>query len=134
MRRRSSRNAVRRQMMNARQSAMMMMLEIFMVRTPYNLLQNHFAQRVLDDACAARGLETRDDVADDGLLEDGVHRNPVLIAQVRDRGRVERGQDVEDGVEVFLLDVEHETNLILRSHRALEHQREGLNLRTLPRI
>jgi hypothetical protein len=32
---------------------MMMIEEIFIATTPYNLLQHNLAERVLDDACAA---------------------------------------------------------------------------------
>src|SRR5208283_1132028 len=96
------------------------------------VLQNNFAERILDDSGGSGGLEPGDDIADDGLVEDGVERDPGGIAEVRDGWRVERGKLRDDAVEVGFARVEHESDAALRGDGGVEHQRDILDLAALP--
>ncbi len=42
--------------------------------------------------CAARLLQPRNDVAHGGFVQNGVHRQPLLVAEVRNGGPLQRGQ------------------------------------------
>src|SRR5450631_2495068 len=107
----------------------------FMVLLPSTLvLQNDFVQRVLHNSRGPRSLEPRNDVAGNTFFNNGVDRDPLRIAELRNGRRIERGQYCEHGVEVGASYVEHQAHLRLRIDGAAQHEGDLIDLFALPRI
>src|SRR5206468_11697386 len=53
-------------------------------------LQDDLIKWIFDDSLSARRLEPRDQIPDRALLDDGIHRHPLLVAQGRDRRALQR--------------------------------------------
>ena len=70
-------------------------------------LHHDLVQWVLDNSLPACLFEARNDSAHRGFIQNRVHRQPVPVAQVRDRGLLERGQYFEHGLERILMHVFH---------------------------
>ena len=68
------------------------------------------------------------------LLDDGVYRDPLGVAQLRNGRRIERGQHGEHSVEIALVDVQHESHLRLRINGAAQHECDLVDLLALPGI
>ncbi len=81
-----------------------------------------------------RSLEPRNHVARHALFDDGVDRDPLRIAELRNGRRVERGKHREHGFKIGALDVEHQAHLRLRVDGAAQHERDLIDLLALPRV
>src|SRR5206468_12212155 len=55
-------------------------------------LQHDLVQRILDDPLRPSSFQLRDQVADRALFNNRVHRDPLLVAQTRVRGPLQRGK------------------------------------------
>src|SRR5580692_6654590 len=97
-------------------------------------LEHNFVERIFDDTCCFCRLEARDYVACDAFFNDSVNRNPMLIAELRNGGRVQSRQHCEYALEVFALDVEHETHLRLSVDGAAQHEGDLIELGTFPLV
>ena len=62
------------------------------------------------------------------LLDHRVHRDPLAIGQRRNRRIFQRRQKTENGGQVRLAHVEHQTDPSLRGDRSAEHDRQVLDL------
>ena len=67
----------------------------------------------------ARGLEPRDQIADRALLDDRVDRDPLVVAQRRDRRPLQRRQQREHASQIVAPHVQHQADAALRFDRRL---------------
>ena len=65
---------------------------VFIVLFRNLALQHNFVQRIFDDARRARSLQPRNHIARHALFHNRVHRDPLRIAQLRNRRRIQRRQ------------------------------------------
>ena len=68
-------------------------------------------------------LELRQQLAHQRLLDHGVHRDPALVGELRDRRRAERGQLREHLLERLARHVHHQADAVDRGDRAADQRR-----------
>jgi len=95
-------------------------------------LHYNLVQRILHNPLRPRLLQPRDDVSHRALIEDRIHRHPFGIAELRNRGLLERRQHTQHGVQVHPPDVQHQPDLAERVDRAFEQHPDILQLAPLP--
>ena len=62
---------------------------------------HHFVQRIFDDSFRPGGLQRRDQLADDVLVDDRLHRHPALLAELGDGRVAQRGQGFQQACARF---------------------------------
>ena len=93
---------------------------------------DNFVERVFHDSLSPRFLQARDDLTNRCLIQDGVNRDPILVAQLRNSRLFQGWKKSKNAVELRTMHVEHETDFAKCVDRALEERSNIAELSFFP--
>lgn len=95
-------------------------------------LIDQLVERVFNDAFRAEGLELRNDIPDDGFVNDRFHGQPAFFRQVGDGGAAQGRQGFHETIEGSGGEVHFQTHFPAGFQSAPEHHDQAFQLLLFP--